>query len=59
MSLATKNIKDEKSCVAKTQDFQAELKLFSFSMITHDQGMLSYAGHTYSAIKDCLFFEHY
>ena len=27
MSLATENIKDEKSCVAKTQDFLAELKL--------------------------------
>ena len=30
MSLATENIKDEKFCVAKTQDFLAELKLFKF-----------------------------
>ena len=41
MSLATKNIKDEKSCVVKTQDFLAELKLFKLQffhyMITHDQ----------------------
>ena len=34
MSLATKNIKDEKSC-AKTQDFLAELKLSVFPL--HDQ----------------------